>query len=479
MATAQDVIAALRLMQQEQAAETATPSAAADSVADAASIASAEAAGAAAVEAALAAEDAPHEPFASQAQEARELYLEREITVLDEPPSALHFYRDFVARNRPVLIRNAIDHWPALARWPTHADNPDSSSSGSGGSYLRARVGSSVVTVDRVPVDHRFGRPQGFGDSVVPPGYFVTPSEERMRLGDFLDVLEGKKKTDGVLYAQHQNSSLTDEFAALVPDAPELTWASEAFGTAPDATNIWIGGEQSVSTLHHDPYENIYAVVQGRKLFLLYPPADFYFLDKREYPKCKWHYEPPSTSTQSGADASSAASASASAVSSSSSSSPSPVQPQEGGRFTLLPDPDGSRIAWFDLEPQGAEGCIELPERAADGSGGVDASLAAASAPVPAPPLAAHSSVPLPPPGPFPPYSSHPRISASLRRRHTTPLWVEVSAGEVLYLPALWFHRVAQESDLETHRTIAVNFCMCTFRAHSVLMLRSAAHVLI
>ena len=37
------------------------------------------------------------------------------------------------------------------------------------------------------------------------------------------------------------------------------------------------------------------------------------------------------------------------------------------------------------------------------------------------------------------------------------PLRCVVEAGEVLYLPALWYHQVGQEED-EEGRTIAVNF---------------------
>ena len=29
----------------------------------------------------------------------------------------LTFYRDFVARNKPVIITGAIDHWPAMEKW--------------------------------------------------------------------------------------------------------------------------------------------------------------------------------------------------------------------------------------------------------------------------------------------------------------------------------------------------------------------------
>lgn len=36
----------------------------------------------------------------------------------------------------------------------------------------------------------------------------------------------------------------------MLPDASELEWANEAFGDAPEATNLWIGGDDSVTSFH-------------------------------------------------------------------------------------------------------------------------------------------------------------------------------------------------------------------------------------
>ena len=35
-----------------------------------------------------------------------------------------------------------------------------------------------------------------------------------------------------------------------MPDISELEWASEAFGAPPEATNLWIGGDESVTSFH-------------------------------------------------------------------------------------------------------------------------------------------------------------------------------------------------------------------------------------
>ena len=288
---------------------------------------------------------------------------------------------------------DALTDWPALSKWT----QPN---------YLRSKLAHESVTIDRVPLSEDGC---SYGDSVV-GGLFVTPHEEQMKFGEFLDEIEksNKNPSEGVLYCQHQNSSLTEEFSSLIDDAPELSWASEAFNAAPDAVNLWVGENRSISTLHHDPYENMYAVVTGTKKFLLYPPSDYHWLDKREYPRASWKYDPST---------------------------------EGSNRFTVVPDPDGQRTAWFDLEPQGPNGCLKKETTS------------------PSIPLVLDkdSTVPMPAPGPFPSYETHPPMASHLRSEHSMPIWVELKAGEVLYLPSLWFHRVAQEGD-ETGKTIAVNF---------------------
>lgn len=52
----------------------------------------------------------------------------------------------------------------------------------------------------------------------------------------------------------------------------------------PDAVNLWIGNSKSITSIHNDPYENIYHVVRGCKTFLLLPPTEGWCLRERLYP---------------------------------------------------------------------------------------------------------------------------------------------------------------------------------------------------
>ena len=51
--------------------------------------------------------------------EAVDLYLGRSVPVISQGPDPLTFLRNFVAQNRPVLVRGGVSHWPALDKWNT------------------------------------------------------------------------------------------------------------------------------------------------------------------------------------------------------------------------------------------------------------------------------------------------------------------------------------------------------------------------
>lgn len=46
-----------------------------------------------------------------------DLFLGSRVAELFEVPSSLDFVRDYVAKNVPVIIRNATLDWPAVSKW--------------------------------------------------------------------------------------------------------------------------------------------------------------------------------------------------------------------------------------------------------------------------------------------------------------------------------------------------------------------------
>eukprot|EP01113_Clastostelium_recurvatum_P035830 TRINITY_DN5033_c0_g1_i1.p1 TRINITY_DN5033_c0_g1~~TRINITY_DN5033_c0_g1_i1.p1 ORF type:complete len:306 (+),score=52.74 TRINITY_DN5033_c0_g1_i1:136-1053(+) len=275
-------------------------------------------------------------------------------------PSSLVFCRDYVSMNRPVIITGALKRWKAMQRWSN--------------AYLRKKLQHSQIHVAQTPD----GRADAIKD-----GMFVKPLETLMPFPSFLDCLQQPPQTqqhqqqsdnkgdDGrrVYYAQHQNGSFHLEYPELHQDIcdDDLQWAFDAFGTSPDAVNFWYGTDDSVTSLHKDPYENIYCVVAGTKLFTLLPPTDLPYLYQTQMPSATY------------------------------------VESEIDRKLAIQRDDPPSHVPWIQVDPD----CPDL-----------------------------HN---------FP------------RAQHIHPLHCEVHAGEVLYLPSLWYHKVAQRGDDEG-RTIAVNY---------------------
>ena len=129
-------------------------------------------------------------------EEARDLYLPSNIPVLDAAPTPLAFLREYVSKNRPVIIKNALSEWSALSKWTSE--------------YLYQSLASLEVSVAVTP--------NGYADA--PLGdRFVLPEERIMPFDKFLKIWQRKEKSNGVFYIQKQNSNFTDEFGQLMADA--------------------------------------------------------------------------------------------------------------------------------------------------------------------------------------------------------------------------------------------------------------------
>ncbi|BGP15044.1 hypothetical protein JCM10213v2_002999 [Rhodosporidiobolus nylandii] len=188
-----------------------------------------------------------------------------QVDELSAAPTPLEFSR-FVAANRPVVVRGAGEI-AALDRWTD--------------AYLIERLGQREVNISVSP--------KGNADSIV-GGLFAEPANVPMplsRLFSHLKAEEGdtnSESTSPVYYLQSQNGNLAEEYSALREDVgdegPE--WAREVFGEPPDVANIWIGGRRSKTSMHKDPYENIYCVVRGTKTFTLLPPTEAYCVHEPE-----------------------------------------------------------------------------------------------------------------------------------------------------------------------------------------------------
>jgi Cupin-like domain len=107
-----------------------------------------------------------------------------------------------------------------------------------------------------------------------------------------------------VLYYSRQNDCFRNELPTIyeatrhvIPDS--IQFAEEAFGNGkPEAINLWMGDERAVSSMHKDPYENLFYVASGEKIFTLCPPADAPYLYEKDFLSGSFDSQPPKSSKQ-------------------------------------------------------------------------------------------------------------------------------------------------------------------------------------
>lgn len=201
-------------------------------------------------------------------REARELWVCSNVPRLPFPPVAIEFLRDYVQCNSPVIFTNVPT--PVWSRSRV---------------ALERAAGDHCVTINWTP--------NGKGDDVHPVQtndkcsetelLFVKPHQTSSSLAAFLSALcdGGAEGLDHVPYYSQQNDCLRCELPGLVRDLPDMRFAAEAFGGQPDAVNLWVGDSRAVSSMHKDPYENLFLVTAGKKIFTLRPPCDVSLLEER------------------------------------------------------------------------------------------------------------------------------------------------------------------------------------------------------
>ncbi|CEL59664.1 JmjC domain-containing protein 7 OS=Mus musculus GN=Jmjd7 PE=2 SV=1 [Rhizoctonia solani AG-1 IB] len=222
------------------------------------------------------------------AQDYRELNGTK-VEVWTHTPSPIEFAQ-IVGVGRPVLFRNTPNakDFPALTKWTDD--------------YLITAMADRKVSIAVTPN----GRADALHTLSNGIRYFVEPHTEMMKMRELFEAIKRSEQgvSNEVYYLQSQNGNMysatdfehgpdhpsgSELCPELLSDVPrEISWASEALGRTPDAVNIWIGGSKSVTSVHSDPYENIYAVVRGAKHFTLLPPTEGYTLREQRVPHAKY-----------------------------------------------------------------------------------------------------------------------------------------------------------------------------------------------
>lgn len=151
-----------------------------------------------------------------------------------DPPSPEEFEARYVKPSRPVILRGAIDHWPAMRSWSRE--------------QLKRRFGDRTV-----PVIRRKGGAM-YDERA---GVFY----ERIRFADYVDLLDVGGALDlYMVFRVHE--VLPELFDDIVcpPYCQGANWYRARF---------WFAAPETRGPLHRDLPNNLYAQITGRKQFVL------------------------------------------------------------------------------------------------------------------------------------------------------------------------------------------------------------------
>jgi len=232
-------------------------------------------------------------------------------------------------------------------------------------------------------------------------------------------------------------------------DTTTTTTTATNHGRGPDACNIWIGDERVVSSMHKDYYENLFYVASGKKVFHLCPPSDIPFLYEQEVISGRFqHHHPPPHQVDSDDD---------------DDDDDGRPKPRRTRRWTVALD--------REEEEDPGEDIVGTPTTTSSNEHEQEVSISNKKK---------YSKVHWIAADPFAcrkdnddDFDDHDdteeeeehqqerttevneSLSSSLYplSKYAHPITVTVQAGELLYLPSLWFHRVTQ-----TCETIGINY---------------------
>lgn len=156
------------------------------------------------------------------------------------------FLREYYTTNRPVVIRNMFEDWPARRSWSP--------------AYLKQKYGDRVVEVQA-------GRDRN-------PRYEIESSQHRrqMTLGAYVDLITSVQATNDVYITANNTSHNATVLRELWSDITQIPEYLD--GNSPQKGFFWFGPAGTITPLHHDLTNNFMAQVYGRKLVKLIPSCD-------------------------------------------------------------------------------------------------------------------------------------------------------------------------------------------------------------
>lgn len=171
------------------------------------------------------------------------------IETLDNP-STSDFKKNFLNKGRPVKIKNAMGHWPAMQKWSLD--------------FFEKEYGEQTIGVETFEPGER-----GPGNNS-PQAYVKHLRFREMKLKELLQIL--RDKPEYMYYmASHPFRKSFPGLRQYITTHPYIKGHIEHIPGAHMDSYLWIGPKGTHTPIHIDPMPNFLTQVVGRKLVYLFP----------------------------------------------------------------------------------------------------------------------------------------------------------------------------------------------------------------
>ncbi|MCI3878347.1 cupin-like domain-containing protein [Acinetobacter higginsii] len=159
-------------------------------------------------------------------------------------PDFSDFIQQYYSRNLPVILTDAIQHWPALHKWSPQ--------------YFKQAVGTQEIEV-------QFNREQ---DPLFERN--SIQHNTKMRMSDFVDLIEQTPHSNNFYMTANNAKASQSSLAALFQDIDHFHGYTD-HAQVYDRSFIWFGPKGAFTPLHHDLTNNFLVQIYGRKKVTLIP----------------------------------------------------------------------------------------------------------------------------------------------------------------------------------------------------------------
>jgi ribosomal protein L16 Arg81 hydroxylase len=168
-------------------------------------------------------------------------------------PSRTKFYRNYVSKSIPVVLRGYAKQFPAFDKWKTDE-------------YIISKIGDVQVRVETSTTNH----------------YTGDRSKMKFTLFSFEQFLQHYSQPDRKVNYYLAQTDMKN-FEALHPDFPKYP---HVFGKRMkhDVTQLWYGAGGQVTPMHFDENENMLCQIHGSRTFTLIDPYfnDMVYIDNEK-----------------------------------------------------------------------------------------------------------------------------------------------------------------------------------------------------